>query len=52
MQCPICGSKLVTEDMYLYTCINCDTLFTIEELEEAYDDSEKDDGTVKRGESE
>ncbi|NLG81527.1 MAG: hypothetical protein GX490_03235 [Bacilli bacterium] len=31
--CPLCGGPLATEDLQLYTCLNCDELFTAEELE-------------------
>ncbi|QVK17831.1 hypothetical protein KHQ81_13485 [Mycoplasmatota bacterium] len=34
--CPICGHTLATEDLNIYTCINCDEIFTIDELEEEY----------------
>jgi hypothetical protein len=35
-QCPLCGNTLATEDLNLYTCINCDEMFTAEELSEEY----------------
>lgn len=35
--CPLCGNVLATNDTFLYTCIECDELFTIEELTEDFD---------------
>lgn len=34
--CPNCGIVLATEDLYIFTCINCDETFTVDELEEEY----------------
>ena len=43
-ECPLCGNKLVTEDLNLYTCVSCDTLFTLDEREEEiYQTDERDE---------
>ncbi len=34
--CPLCGSTLATEDLQIFTCLNCDETFTSEELEEEF----------------
>jgi DNA-directed RNA polymerase subunit RPC12/RpoP len=34
--CPVCGNTLATEDTFFYTCLNCDEIFTTEELAEEY----------------
>lgn len=34
--CPICGHPLTSEDLNIYTCLNCDETFIKDELEEEY----------------
>jgi len=34
--CPLCANNLATEDLYIYTCLNCDETFTSDELDEEY----------------
>ena len=34
--CPSCGNVLATEDLNIYTCIECDETFTSDELAEEY----------------
>ncbi|NLC95651.1 MAG: hypothetical protein GX676_08205 [Bacilli bacterium] len=44
--CPLCGGPLATEDLQLYTCLNCDELFTSEELEVLANENADDNTTI------
>lgn len=51
IKCPLCEGKLVTEDMHLYTCISCDAIFTLEELEDiTFSDHRTIDNSRSNGE--